>query len=204
MLFRFKQIHNTGTWQSIANPNYKANPDGFIEWVDGSVTLIEIKFTRNPMNELPLHYYDQVQWYLHVLGLKKGLLVALANGELVEHEIEYDAEYCELLEKTADDFLECVANDVPPSWDGSTSTYETVRVLSEGIHDAEVDLQDLYPDLIAAKENYDVANEQFTLEKSKVLALMDGAKNGMFQGERVLTLQSRGSGGPYIVFKKGN
>ena len=199
-----KEIHNTGTWQSIANPNFKANPDGFIEWVDGSVTLIEIKFTRNPMNELPLHYYDQVQWYLHVLGLKKGLLVALANGELVEHEVEYDAEYCELLEKTADDFLECVANDVPPAWDGSTSTYETVRVLSEGIHDAEVDLQDLYPDLIAAKENYDVANEQFTLEKSKVLALMDGAKNGMFQGERVLTLQSRGSGGPYIVFKKGN
>jgi predicted phage-related endonuclease len=138
------------------------------------------------------------------LGLKKGLLVALANGELVEHEVEYDADYCKELEKVANQFLDCVTTDVPPAWDGSTSTYETVRTLSEGIHDAEIDLQNLYPDLIAAKENYDVANEQFTLEKSKVLALMDGAKMACSKGSVFSHCNQGGSGGPYIVFKKGN
>ena len=199
-----KEIHNTGTWASISNPMFKANPDGFIEWIDGSISLVEIKFSRNPMNDLPIHYYDQVMWYLHVLGLKKGLLVALANGELVEHYIDYDPEYAEQLEDRANEFLDGITTNTAPDWDGSTSTYQTVRELSDGIHDAECDLGDLYPELIAAKENYDVANELFTLQKSRVLALMDGAKDGMFNGERVITLSSRGSGDPFIVFRKGN
>jgi predicted phage-related endonuclease len=198
-----KAVHNTGTWQSTKHDLFRANPDGFIEWVDGSITLLEIKFSRNPMTELPYHYYDQVMWYLHVLGLKKGLLVALANGEMVEHEIDYDPEYALQLEERGLAFLDSVKNGVAPDWDGSTSTYETVRTLSDGIHDEEVQLGELYGELIAAKENFDVANEVFTQAKSKVLALMNGAKNGMFGDERVLTLQSRGSGGPFIVFKKG-
>jgi predicted phage-related endonuclease len=48
--------HNTGTWQSTKNPAFRANPDAFIKWVDGSLGLLEIKFSRNPMNELPLQY----------------------------------------------------------------------------------------------------------------------------------------------------
>ena len=61
--------HNTGTWASTRNPQFKANPDAIIEWADGSLGILEIKFSRNPMNELPPHYKDQVMWYLHVLGL---------------------------------------------------------------------------------------------------------------------------------------
>jgi predicted phage-related endonuclease len=196
-------VHNTGTWQSVTQDKFRANPDGFIEWADGSLSLLEIKFSRNPMNELPLHYYDQVMWYLHVLGLKKGLLVALANGELIEHEINYDPAYGALMEDYAFKFLRSIDTLTPPDWDGSTSTYETVRTLSAGIRDDEVQLGELYGELIASKENFDIANDAFTLVKSKVLALMDGAKNGMFGDERVITLQSRGSGGPFIVFKKG-
>jgi predicted phage-related endonuclease len=195
--------HNTGTWANVANPQFKANPDAIIEWADGTLGILEIKFSRNPMNELPPHYRDQVMWYLHVLGLKRGVLVAVANGDLVEHEIEYDPEYAAELEAMANEFLNRIDTKVAPDWDGSKSTYETVRILAEGLHDDEVELGDLYPSLMRAKEEMDDVDERLTLLKSKVLHLMDGARVGTYEGEKVITLQVRGTGAPFIVFKRG-
>ena len=63
-------VHETGTWQSVANPILKANPDGIIEWADGKLGVLEIKFTRQYWDELPEHYNLQVQHYLQVLGLE--------------------------------------------------------------------------------------------------------------------------------------
>jgi predicted phage-related endonuclease len=197
------QAHNTGTWQSVKHPEFRANPDAIIEWADGSLGVLEIKFSRNPMNELPPHYKDQVMWYMHVLGLSKGILVAVANGELVEHEIDYDADYANELQAKALEFLECIERLTPPDWDGSQSTYETVRILSDSIHDGDIELGELYPQLIRAKELSEETEQQFTLLKSKVLHLMDGIKVGTYQGDKVLSLQARGSGAPFIVFKRG-
>lgn len=194
--------HNTGTWQSVNHPSFRANPDAIIEWVDGSLGVLEIKFSRNPMNELPPHYRDQVMWYMHVLGLKKGILVAVANGDMVEHEIDYDLDYAKELELRGLDFLASVKRLTPPDWDGSQSTYETVRYLSEHIHDGDIELGELYPQLMRAKELAEETEEQFTLLKSKVLHLMDGVKVGLYQGAKVLSLQARGSGLPFIVFRR--
>ncbi len=113
-------------------------------------------------------------------------------------ELEYTQ-----LEDAALRWLDHIAKGVVPDWDGSTSTYETVRELSEGIFDGDIELGELYEELIAAKENYDVANDKFTLAKSKTLALMNGTRVGLYQGGKVLSLQSRGTGGPFIVFKRG-
>jgi predicted phage-related endonuclease len=195
--------HNTGTWASVSEPRFKANPDAIIEWADGSLGILEIKFSRNPMNELPPHYRDQVMWYMHVLGLTKGILVAVANGELVEHEIDYDADYAKELEIRGLEFLDSLERLTPPDWDGSNSTYETVRTLSEHIHDGDIELGELYPQLMRAKETAEETEQAFTLLKSKVLHLMDGVKVGLYQGDKVLSLQARGSGLPFIVFKRG-
>jgi predicted phage-related endonuclease len=195
--------HNTGTWASVFYPEFKANPDAIIEWADGSLGILEIKFSRNPMNELPPHYRDQVMWYMHVLGLKKGILVAVANGEMVEHEIDYDLDYAIQLEIRAITFLHKLEIGEAPDWDGSQSTYETVRTLSEHIYDGDIELGELYPQLMRAKELAEETEQQFTLLKSKVLHLMDGVKVGLYQGDKVLSLQARGSGLPFIVFKRG-
>jgi predicted phage-related endonuclease len=195
--------HNTGTWASVFYPEFKANPDAIIEWADGSLGILEIKFSRNPMNELPPHYRDQVMWYMHVLGLKKGILVAVANGEMVEHEIDYDLDYAIQLEIRAITFLHKLEIGEAPDWDGSQSTYETVRTLSEHIFDGDIELGELYPQLMRAKELAEETEQQFTLLKSKVLHLMDGVKVGLYQGDKVLSLQARGSGLPFIVFKRG-
>jgi predicted phage-related endonuclease len=194
--------HVTGTWQSVYHPQFRANPDAIIEWADGSLGILEIKFSRNPMNELPPHYRDQVMWYMHVLGLKKGILVAVANGDMVEHEIDYDPEYALQLEVRALVFLRKIEIGEAPDWDGSQSTYETVRTLSEHIYDGDIELGELYPQLMRAKEVAEETEQAFTLLKSKVLHLMDGVKVGLYQGDKVLSLQARGSGLPFIVFKR--
>ena len=54
-----------------------------------------------------------------------------------------------------------------------------------------------------AKEEMDEVDERLTLLKSKVLHLMDGARVGTYEGEKVITLQVRGTGAPFIVFKRG-
>lgn len=195
--------YSTGTWASASEPRFKANPDAIIEWADGSLGVLEIKFSRNPMNELPAHYRDQVMWYMHVLGLTKAILVAVANGEMVEHEIDYDPVYAQELVAKAYEFLECLERETPPDWDGSSSTYETVRYLSENIFDGDIELGELYPQLMRAKEVAEETEQQFTKIKSQVLHLMDGVKVGLYQGEKVLSLQARGSGLPFIVFKRG-
>jgi predicted phage-related endonuclease len=197
------QAYQTGTWKSTKNEKFRANPDAILQWVDGSFGILEIKFSRNPMNELPLHYRDQVMWYLHVLGLKRGILVAVANGDLVEHEISYDPEYAAELEARGLDFLKRVETGIAPDWDGSQSTYETVRTLAPGITDGDIDLGELYPQLERAKAEFDQAEQALTLLKSKVLAFMDGIRVGTYEGNKVVTLQTKGSGSPYLVIKKG-
>jgi butyrate kinase len=75
--------------------------------------------------------------------------------------------------------------------------------MSEHIYDGDIELGELYPQLIRAKEAAEETEKQFTMLKSQVLHLMDGVKVGTYQGDKVLSLTARGSGLPYIVFKRG-
>lgn len=192
-------VYETGTWQSVEHSHYKANPDGIIEWSDGQLGVLEIKHSRQYWDKLPEAYELQVQWYLHVLGLKVGIVVALAAGDLKEFRVEYDSELMERVETAVRAFYGCLEGGVAPDWDGSTSTYETVREISEGLTDGEIELDKLYENLIAAKVIYDHAEENFNLYKATTLAYMNGVKTGLYKGEKVVNLRAS-KGRPFITF----
>jgi putative phage-type endonuclease len=194
------QVTDTGTWASNTFPTWKANPDGIIRWNDGELGILEIKHTSQWWDRLPDAYELQVQWYLHLLGLQRGIVVAVAGGYWREFEVEYDLELMQAVQLSVAEFEHLVANGIEPGFDGSTSTYETIRALSPGIKDEDYELGNLYSELILAKETADEAEEQLQELKSIVLAKMDGAKYGTFNGQKVITLQSRG-GKPFITFK---
>lgn len=82
----------TGTWQSCENPTHIANPDALIQWHNGDLGVLEIKYTARKWDKLPEYYRLQVLWYLHVLGLRKGLLVQVYGHTLTEWPIHYDTE----------------------------------------------------------------------------------------------------------------
>jgi putative phage-type endonuclease len=193
-------VHETGTWASIEEPRSVANVDGIIEWADGSLGVLEIKFSRMYWDELPEHYNLQVQHYLSVLGLKRGIVVAVAGGDWKEFEVVWDDSLQKDMKKAVRAFYGLVTSNKAPEYDGSTSTYETVRELSEGLQEGEMELGSLWSNLVATKSEADYWANALQAQKSAVLAFMNGIKYGLYQGEKVIALQARG-GKPFITFK---
>lgn len=193
-------VHETGTWQSTEFDWMKANPDGIIEWADGSFGVLEIKHSAQYVSEIPESWKYQVLWYLHVLGLKRGVVCAVIGGRYTEFEVVWDKTLVLAMIGRVRGFYGLIESGIAPNYDGSTSTYETVRELSEGLTDGEVELGDFYVDLIAAKVIYEEAEKNFNAKKSVVLAYLNGTKTGLYQGEKVLSLQAR-NGKPFITFK---
>jgi len=194
------KVYETGTWQSVANPILKANPDGIIEWEDGKLGVLEIKFTRQYWDELPEHYNLQVQHYLQVLGLGRGIVVAVAGGEWKEFEVVWDDSLQKDMKKAVRAFYGLVTSNKAPEYDGSSSTYETVRELSEGLQEGEMELGSLWSNLVATKAEADYWANALQAQKSAVLAFLNGIKYGLYQGEKVISLQAR-NGKPFITFK---
>jgi putative phage-type endonuclease len=192
-------VTETGTWQSIANPTWKANPDGIIRYHNGDLAILEIKHTSSYWDTLPEMYELQVLWYLHILGLRSGVVVAVSGGRLCEFNVEYDAERLADVEARVRAFQGYVAGGIVPDYDGSTSTYETVRKISPGLTDGEIDLGAIYPALLEAKIYAEAAAEKFQVAKTMTLAFMNGTRVGTYGGEKVVTLQARNEK-PFITF----
>ena len=193
-------VHETGTWASIEDPRSVANVDGIIEWKNGKLSILEIKFTRQYWDELPEHYNLQVQHYLWVLGLDSAMVVAVAGGDWKEFEVVRDDSLIDTMKTRLRAFYGFLDSKTAPDYDGSDSTYETVRELSEGIEEGELELGFLWSNLLQAKLEFDQWDKQFKAHKSAVLAFMNGTKYGLFQGEKVIALQAR-NGKPFITFK---
>ena len=193
-------VHETGTWASLEDPRSVANVDGIIEWKNGKLSVLEIKFTRQYWDELPEHYNLQVQHYLSVLGLDSAMVVAVAGGDWKEFEVVRDDSLIETMKTRLQAFYGFLESSTAPEYDGSDSTYETVRELSEGLTEGEIELDGLWSNLLQAKAESEFWDGQFKAQKSAVLAYMDGTKYGLFHGEKVIALQAR-NGKPFITFK---
>lgn len=81
-------VVETGTWQSLERPFWKANPDGLIRWNDGEIGILEIK--NSMARELSPSWLYQVNWYLMVLGLRRAVLVQCQGNKFVEYSIDAD------------------------------------------------------------------------------------------------------------------
>jgi putative phage-type endonuclease len=195
------KTHETGTWASIEEPRSVANPDGIIEWDDGSLGVLEIKFSRMYWDKLPEHYNLQVQHYLSVLGLKRGVVVAVAGGDWKEFDVVRDDSLIDSMKRRVEAFYGFLDTNTAPDYDGSESTYETVRELSEGLQEGDIELGSLWANLLQAKSESEYWETQFKAHKSAVLAFMNGTKYGLFQGDKVISLQAR-NGKPFITFTK--
>jgi len=182
------------------NPAFHANPDAILEDDEGRLSILEIKFSRNPMPVLPEHYKLQVLWYMQVTGLHNpAVLCAVAGGEYREFVIEWDEALAFEMIQRSEDFLMCIRENMAPTLDGSASTYETVRAIHPDIKDEEVELdRDEFQLLLDAIDMQKVWEQQVNLRKSEIMRSMDGNKYGRVNGESVVMLQARGEGKPFL------
>ena len=197
------EIYETGTWANKENPWARSNPDGLYKTADGEWGIVEVKFSRDYWSGVPQAYRAQVLWYMRVFGIKQAKLVALAGSSYMEFDIEWDEFEAETLWDSAVRFRQACLDMKMPYWDGSNSTLETVRALSPGISDSEVDLDDLGMHYINSVTDFEKANAKMTELKARVIQAMDGAKRGLIYGEHLLSLRSRAGGAPYLHHEKG-
>jgi putative phage-type endonuclease len=197
------EIYETGTWANKENPWARSNPDGLYKDADGNWGIIEVKFSRDYWSGVPQAYRAQVLWYMRIFGIKQAKLVALAGSSYMEFDIEWDEFEAQTLWDAAVRFRQACLDMKMPYWDGSNSTLETIRALSPGIVDTEVDLDDLGMHYINAVDELDKATTKVTELKARVIQAMDGAKRGLVFGEHLLSLRSRAGGAPYLHHEKG-
>jgi DNA-directed RNA polymerase specialized sigma54-like protein len=99
-------------------------------------------------------------------------------------------------------FRKYVLDNIQPDWDGSESTYETVRQLAPGIEARDEELGQLGIELINAQTDFDAAETHLREMKSRTIAALNGAKNGTVDGQIVATLSQRAGNAPYLTIKK--
>lgn len=173
------KLHEVGTWAHKEHDWCRANPDGVLEFLDGELVLMEIKTARAPFDVLPAHYVAQVQWYMWVLGLKRAIVVVEAFNDIQQFDILADEFFQQGLFEAADRFRASVINDVKPDWDGSESTYQTVRAMNPNATDDVVDLGELGVNLSNAQKAFDVAESELRSFKSATLDALGSACRGV-------------------------
>lgn len=197
-------VHRTGTWAHKSYPFMLANPDALAQHREtGEWMIVEIKTSRSFWDDVPPAYRAQVVHYMDVMGVRRGVIVAVAGWNWEVHDIEWDEFEADAQRSHASRFWEHLERHVRPEWDGSKATYEAQRQMNPHIDDTEVDLGFLGAQLLHAQAQLDGAEQKVNTLKSQVLDAMGSAKHGLVAGERVVSRQARGQGTPWLVIKKG-
>jgi putative phage-type endonuclease len=194
-----------GTWVNHKRPYQLANPDGIAEHADGQLSVIEVKTARYAddwREGVPEYYKTQVQWYLSCLNLAHAYVVVLITGsEYLEFEIEAESLQQETDIELVEAFLQAVKDGTPPAWEGSQSTYETVRQLHAEIEDSTIELGALGAEFLHLQQQANDAQSAANAVKSELLHTMGNAKVGTVAGEPRFYRRARMGGTPYLVVK---
>jgi len=196
------EVMTTGTY---SRGYCHANPDA-LATQNGELIVVEVKTTRNYWTEVPPSYIAQVQHYLDVLDLNRAVIVALVGMDYKEYWIDRDDFQIQTQRLMVEMFWSGLQSGTLPDWDGSTSTYETVRALHPEITQGEeIEVSGGHL-LVNAQLAYDQAEAELNQAKSQVMDAMGNAEHAYIEHEgeryRVASRRARGVGKPYLVIHK--
>lgn len=195
-------VREVGTYASKRFDWMHANPDAICLDENNEGYVLEIKHTATYWDSIPEHYKAQVYWYMYVFELKRAVFAVVNAGRYKEYELAWDGFEFSAILQAVTKFRSYVLDNIQPDWDGSESTYETVRQLSPGIEARDEELGTLGIELINAQTDFDNAETHLREMKSRVIGALNGAKNGTIDGQVVVTLSQRGNSAPYLTIKK--
>lgn len=179
-----------------------ANPDGIGVDANNEPFILEIKHSAVHWDSVPEHYKAQVLWYMWVFDVKRAVFAILTAGRYKEFEVLWDDfEFAAILDRVTA-FRKQVESRLQPDWDGSDSTYETIRSLSPDIEDTKTELGTLGIELWNASQKVKEAETFLTEMKSRTIEALNGSKYGTIQGEVVCVLSQRGEGKPFLTIKE--
>jgi putative phage-type endonuclease len=202
------EVMTTGTYADGDCEYRHANPDAIARNIQsGELMVIEVKTARQTWEQIPPSYLAQVQHYMGVLKIQRGMIVAVAGMTWNEFEIPFSQEQIDVQNEYIEQFWNAVVHDIKPAWDGSESTYNVVRAEKPGIEAVEVELGELGRNILKAQEKADTAARELLRLKSEVLSVMGEAKWGVIHTkggpERIVSRQLRAGTPSLIINKKG-
>jgi len=201
-------FRDPGTWTNNEHDFMLANPDAILQDQTGSYGVLEIKTARfeNDWQEgVPKYYTTQVQWYLRTFGLDWAYLACLFSGSnYKEYTIMADPMWqAHDLEKVYV-FLDHIAKDTKPDWDGSEETLKTARELNPDIdRDYSIELGDLGASYLEAVDGLGEHKSSVNKLSAEIIDKMGTARVGSVAGEAKLIRQSRAGSAPYLTRKRG-
>lgn len=156
------------------NPRHIATPD-----LVGNDVICEIKVSTRPLAKIKSAYRDQLQWQMHVTGLKRVLFV-VENRETqeIEHEwIDRDPARIKQLSAAAEKFIVDLDMRIQSSLESPPAEFEPYdeeffsAFIEEHGLEFEDPFQDTSPITVApsASPGKTYANDQLTFEEEKLL-----------------------------------
>lgn len=213
-----KLHRNVGTWHHPDREWQLANPDAIFEQYVGEdpdlgedqklieFGIVEVKtaqYEDDWKDGVPAYYRTQVQWYLSTFGFQRAYVIVLFHGNRYrEFEIMADEFEQSVHLERVHEFRVCVECLNEPEWDGSLSTYQTVREMHPEITDEQVEIGWLGIEYFSAEIEAKRAEDKLTEIKSRVMSAMGTAKRGLINGEWRFTRQAKSGGSPYLVAKR--
>lgn len=189
---------------SLPFPNV-ANLDDVAHNPDSTSTNVQAKtdgrgtgFGKPGTDEIPVHYYVQVQVEMHIAKLLDTTLVVLGPFlELAEYCIRYNQAHAEQILDTCRRFyVDHILTGTPPPVDGLPSTYESMRKVHPDI--AIDDDWDISPDLairhIKALGGIKAADAEANETRSLILDAMGTARRATCNGQVIAQRQATKSG----------
>lgn len=200
-------VVQVGTYRNKERTWQIANPDA-LAYLDDKLYIVEVKTSRQYWDEIPPHYKAQVMHYADVFSADGIIFVTLEGGDYKEYTLDIDQDAIEIQRALSETFWEDnLANQKVPEWDGSESTYNTVRELSSASDEGSVNLGDLGVHLVNKQKELDRVQEELNELKSQTLEAMQHAKYGVVEYEGVeysaAVKRQRGEGKPYLQIVKG-
>lgn len=205
-------VETTGTWEHALRTWQIASPDRMIRGFGPQVekeSILECKFSQYEDGwtdtDVPLDYYDQVQWQLDTLGLDHAHVAVYIGISLTfrEYRIDYNPRRAAELRELALAFMDSLPNGTnpkPPNVDSHTETYVVLRELNPDI-DGDITLPDeITEQYRAAKDGMRSAKEAEQLAVNTIAQHMGTAKRAYDSGgELVATRQAGRNGAPPFV-----
>lgn len=163
------------------------HPDGETE----DERLIEVKTTAmlddrwgpDGSDEIPAHYFAQVQHYLILTGYAVADVAALVGGrELHVYTVEADRAFAEALLDAEHAFWQGVVNDVPPEPDGSDDAAAALRRMFPRSTPEEIvatpEMADAADEFLAARTARDMQQSIMDVNAQRIQRFM-GARSRM-------------------------
>jgi putative phage-type endonuclease len=204
-------ITTTGTWVHVDDDRWAATPDRLVTTDEGEVRLLECKtegsdekWGEEGSDEIPVYHRAQVQWQMHVTGLRVchvGLLTSYLSFR--QYVVEHDPEDVARLVPAAEEFMASLPTGPTPrrpSIDGHPATYQAVRELHPEIdgEDAEIG-RPLAEKFCGARHALKAAELAEREARSELADAMGSAKRALFDGDVIATRASKQGGTPYIT-----